>query len=197
MAIEAELVTVGTDPAALNAAEGPGSDRASILVRNVGPITAYVGGPDVDSSSGFPLATGASLTLDLGAGEVAAAAVVADTAAGAVTVTTDTAGGPGTNEVQSVDVDGTGGTFTLATAGDETDPIVYNVTAAALETALEELSDIGSGNVSVSGGPAPTSDLVIEFVGALAETDVDELVADDALVGSGSVNVNVIRQGVG
>ena len=45
------------------------------------------------------------------------------------------------------------GTFTLGYAGQLTSPIAYNATAATVRTALEALSTIGSGNVTVTGDP--------------------------------------------
>lgn len=56
----------------------------------------------------------------------------------------------GNNEVQTVTVDATGGTFTITYSGQETSTIAYNATAAAVQTAVEALSTVGSGNVSVT-----------------------------------------------
>lgn len=56
----------------------------------------------------------------------------------------------GTNEVQSVAIDATGGTFTLAFGGQATSALAYNATAAVVQAALEALVTIGTGNVSVT-----------------------------------------------
>lgn len=58
-----------------------------------------------------------------------------------------------TNEVQTVTVTGspTGGTFTLTWSGQTTAAIAYNATAAAVQTALEALSNIAPGDVAVTG----------------------------------------------
>lgn len=54
--------------------------------------------------------------------------------------------------VQSVIVNGspTGGSFTLKFNGATTAPIAYNATAGAVQSALEALSSVGPGNVSVT-----------------------------------------------
>lgn len=56
-------------------------------------------------------------------------------------------------ETQAVTITGapTGGTFTLTYAGQTTTGIAYNATAAAVRTALEALSNLDAGDVTVSG----------------------------------------------
>lgn len=86
--------------------------------------------------------------------------------------------GDGLNEKQTVSIVGspTGGTFTLSVGGQTTAGIAYNASAATVETALEGLSTVGAGNVSVSGdagGP-----YAIEFIGDLAGENVDPITAD-------------------
>lgn len=54
--------------------------------------------------------------------------------------------------------------------------------AAALQTALESLSTVGAGNVVVTGGSLPGDGLKIEFVGALAQADVPDLMVDNSLL---------------
>jgi hypothetical protein len=58
-----------------------------------------------------------------------------------------------TNEVQTATITGspTGGTFTLTFSGQTTAAIAYNATAAAVQTALEALSNINPGDVTVTG----------------------------------------------
>jgi len=68
------------------------------------------------------------------------------------------------------------GTFTLTFGAETTDSIAYNATAAVISARLQALTAIGTGNVSVTGdagGP-----WTVEFIGDLAETDVDALVGD-------------------
>lgn len=45
----------------------------------------------------------------------------------------------------------TGGTFTLSFGGQTTDPIAFNATAAAVQAALEALSTLDAGDVTVTG----------------------------------------------
>lgn len=55
----------------------------------------------------------------------------------------------GNNEVQTLTIDATGGTFTGTYGGQTTAAVAYNATAAVLKAALEALSTIGTGNVDV------------------------------------------------
>lgn len=89
----------------------------------------------------------------------------------------------GVNEVQTVTITGspTGGDFTLTYAGQETGDIVYNALGSAVETALEALPNVGSGNVSVSGGAG--GPYVITFQGSLGGRDVVTLVATPDFTG--------------
>lgn len=74
------------------------------------------------------------------------------------------------NERQSVTITGspTGGTFVLRFGGQNTSALAYNCSASAMQTALEALSSIGSGNVVVTGGPGPGTAFTVEFQGTLA-----------------------------
>lgn len=58
-----------------------------------------------------------------------------------------------TNEVQTLTVTGgpTGGTFTITWSGQTTAAIAYSATAAVVQTALEALSNIAPGDVTVTG----------------------------------------------
>ncbi len=106
---------------------------------------------------------------------------------------------PGTavpNEIQFLQVNEQiapiSGTYTLTFDGETTSGIAYNASAAAVQTALEGLATIGSGNVEVSGGEGVTDGVtswfyLIEFVGALAGSNVSELVIDESSINSGEV----------
>lgn len=68
-----------------------------------------------------------------------------------------------------------------------TDPLPWNANAAQVREALEGLSLVGTGNVSVNGGPGGLSPFTTEFTGALAGVDVMQLTADaGALTGGAS-----------
>jgi len=117
------------------------------------------------------------------------------TTATLVTVTETVKGVTGVNEMQEVKFDGsyTGGTFTLFFNGQTTAAIAYNATAAAVQTALEGLSNIAIGDVAVTGA---SPDWVVEFKGAYAATDVSMLIPDGSnLTGTNLVITNTIIDG--
>lgn len=109
-----------------------------------------------------------------------------------VSVSTLQGGGGGYNEVQKVLIGGfpIGGTFSLIFSSNATSPLVYNATAPSVQSALEAVSGIGSGNVSVSGqtgGP-----YFISFIGSLANTNVAQLVSDaSGLIGPTALTADV------
>jgi hypothetical protein len=93
------------------------------------------------------------------------------------------------NEIQSVDIRGAiGGTFTLTYAGQTTAAISYNASAALIRAALESLSNISPGDVAVSGGPANTAVVYVEFTGALAATDVAQITGSGTNLITAQVN---------
>jgi hypothetical protein len=98
---------------------------------------------------------------------------------------------PGQSAVQTLSASGTptAGTFTLTLDGVTTDPIDYDAAAADVQTALEALSNIGTGNVACSGGPLPGSDVVVTFEGTLADTSVDQITANSSQLTGGSIAV--------
>ncbi len=109
------------------------------------------------------------------------------------------AAGPGnipTNERQQVTVKATGGNFKLTfispkpgSATVSTPNISAGVTHEELQEALEGLSNIGAGNVSVTGGPGDatgTTPYLIEFKGIFADTNVRKLSASNVSLSGGS-----------
>lgn len=101
----------------------------------------------------------------------------------------------GTNEVVTVTVDATGGTFTLTFGGQTTSAIAEAATAGAVELALEALSTIGNGNVNVSGSAG--GPFTVEFVGDLANTNVGAITADATSLtgGASTVTIAVVTAG--
>ncbi len=108
------------------------------------------------------------------------------------------------DEQQSVSVDATGGTFTLAFNGAATEPIAFDASAADVRAALEALRGpsplepplIAPENVTVSGGPTSagaTAPYVVTFTGDLAGADVAEMNADGSALtgGSGTVTITI------
>lgn len=86
---------------------------------------------------------------------------VAGTVLGQVTGTT------AVNDVQTITVSGTptGGSFRLNFNGQVTAAIAFNAAASAVQTALQALSNVGTGNVTCSGGPFPGATVVCTFAG--------------------------------
>lgn len=106
------------------------------------------------------------------------------------------AGAAPISEVQSITVTGppTGGTFRLGFAGAVTGPLPYNLTAAALQTALEQLAPVGAGNVTVTGtAPGP---FLVTFGGAYAGVNVPQITVEaTSLTPSGAVAVTTTTPG--
>ena len=138
---------------------------------------------------------------DLGYRDVAAMTTNATSltgGAGTATVATVTAGSGYANEQQFLTRSGTvsGGTYTLAYSGQTTSAIAYDATAATVQAALIALSNIGIGDVSVTGTAATA--LVVTFQGALAGTNVGALTVDNTgITGGGTVVVATAVGGTG
>ncbi len=95
------------------------------------------------------------------------------------------------NEIQTITFsDGKpGDTFTLTFGAQTTAAIAFDADTASVQSALEGLSAIGSGNVSVRGNAGAW---VVEFEGSLAGLDVSTLAAA-ATGGSVAIGVNAIE----
>ena len=101
------------------------------------------------------------------------------------------------NEIQRLTVTGTptGGTLKITWGGQETGTIVYNATATIVLTALEALSNIGIGDVSVSGGPWPSAPIDVKFIGANANTDVGAItLTTNSLTGGTSPSLTITER---
>lgn len=90
----------------------------------------------------------------------------------------------GTNEVQSLSITGTptGGTYTLTFAGQTTSALAYNANAAAIQAALLALSNLDTGDVTVTG----TGPYVITFGGQYANQNVAQITTTASLTGGTS-----------
>lgn len=88
----------------------------------------------------------------------------------------------GSSEVQTITITGTptGGDFTLTFDGQTTAAIAFDAAAAAVQSALEALSNIAPGDVVCTGGPLPGAAVTVTFGGTLAGTDVPQMTANDA-----------------
>lgn len=92
------------------------------------------------------------------------------------------------NESQKITITGTptGGDFTLTFNGQTTAGIAHNASAGTVQTELETLSNIESGDVTATGGALPGSAVDIEFTGNLAAQNVPEMTADGSGLTGGS-----------
>ena len=92
----------------------------------------------------------------------------------------------GRSEVQAVVVEATAGTYTLSDGSAVSTPIPFDATSAQVQAALEAV--FGAGTVAVIDG------FVVTFKGALADTPVGPLVADDSTL-TGTVTVVTVQEG--
>lgn len=107
-----------------------------------------------------------------------------------VVVQTIQQGAGGQNCVQVVNVSGESGTFTLTFNGQTTGAIAYNASAATMVTALEALSTIGVGEVSVQGPDfigAHTYTYRIEFLLTLGSSVQPQITGDGSSLDGGQV----------
>ncbi len=102
----------------------------------------------------------------------------------------------GTNEVQKLTPsvganEITGGTFTITYSGQTTAAIAAIASAAEIQAALEALSNVGAGNIHVSGGPIIADDVFLEFTGALGQQNVAQVTVTLSLTSGGTAAVTV------
>jgi hypothetical protein len=109
------------------------------------------------------------------------------------------------NEAQDVAVNATGGTFTLATAPRQgvpaspcnkgipqsSAPIAGNATAPEVQSALEAIPCVGSGGVTVGGGPGGVTPYVVTFVGEHENRPVPLMAVDSSGLSGGSASAAV------
>ncbi|MGZ5981357.1 MAG: hypothetical protein ACXWO3_10450 [Isosphaeraceae bacterium] len=100
-----------------------------------------------------------------------------------------------TSAVQAIFISGspTGGSFTLTTASplptNTTVPIPWNASADVVQAALGAI--VGPTNVTVTGGPAPNTDLIITFQNNHAQQTIPPLVATNNLTGGTAPGISV------
>lgn len=100
-----------------------------------------------------------------------------------------------TAEVQTIDLGAaTAGTITITFDGQTTGSIAYNADAATAQAALEALSGIDPGDVTVSGGPLPGT-ITLSFAGQYLGTDVPEVTVTPTGLTGGTVTVSTTTQG--
>lgn len=112
--------------------------------------------------------------------------------------------GAGTDEVQTLTIDATGGTFQLAFGGFTTAPITWSAVnatlIAAIDAALEALPNIGTGGVVTAVGTmtAGVGTATITFSGAnLAKRAQPTItVANNSLTGTATLSIAETTPGV-
>lgn len=109
-----------------------------------------------------------------------------------------TGGACGVNEVQTVTEGGSGlTTFTLTYSAQTTAAINASSTAANVQSKLEALSNIGPGNVVVTGPVgASNGPWFVTFIGSLANTNVAAMTATPT-GGTGTVTIATFQAGTG
>jgi hypothetical protein len=103
------------------------------------------------------------------------------------------------NDTQTITITGnpTGGTFTLTYGGQVTTAIPWNSTAGGVQLALGGLSNVGLGNVIVTGGPAPGTPFTVTFQGTLSGMNQPNLTATALLTGGVTPAVAVAHTSAG
>lgn len=103
--------------------------------------------------------------------------------------------GDSTDEVQTLTEGGSGLTsFTISFSGQTTASLDDDATAAQVQAALEALSNIGEGNVEVTGGPLASGAFSVKFVGDLANANQPAMTTTPT-GGTGTVTVATTTAG--
>ncbi|MCM2372640.1 SdrD B-like domain-containing protein [Aporhodopirellula aestuarii] len=100
------------------------------------------------------------------------------------------------NETQAITIDSatTGGTFTLGFGGQTTTDLAFNADAATVQAALEALSSVSPGDVSVTGGMSDGY-VLVEFIGTQAQTDVSDITVNNASLVGGTAAALTVNDG--
>jgi hypothetical protein len=91
-----------------------------------------------------------------------------------------------TEEVQTITVSATGGTFTITLSGQATAAIAWNAAASAVQAALVALPNVNAGDIVVTGGPGGTAPYTLTFGGQYANTDVPAVTTDASSLTGGA-----------
>lgn len=168
IAYNAPATGAGSVQAALGAlASIGGTGNVGVTGSNGGPWTVTFQGTLADAAQALITGSGTSLTGDV------------------VNIAETIHGNAGTSQVETVTLVNTAsGSFTLSFNGQTTAAIAYNASAATIQTDLQALSSIGSGNVAVSGS---FPSWIVTFQGTLATTPLP------AMAGSAANLVGVIE----
>lgn len=101
-----------------------------------------------------------------------------------------------TSEVQTLNLgSASAGTFTISFDGETTAAIAYNATAATVQTALQNLSNVDQGDIIVTGGPLPAT-ITLTFGGKLAAKNVPQISVDGSGLTGATVTIATSQGGV-
>lgn len=156
------------------------------------PISGYYvpSGPTLFTSSNYFPANSSNVAVSLAFTLANLQGIILLSDKGCTLSTNGTSGA----DVQTISITGTptGGTFPIYFNGQLTDGIPYSASASTVQTALQSLSSIGSGNVTCSGGPLPGTPVVCTFAGTLASGQQPPMVtASGGLTGGSSPAVSI------
>ena len=70
MALQSAAVTVAATATVLSTAAGDREGHRVLILNPSGGVTVYVGGADVSTANGYPVASGGTLSLALEVGEI-------------------------------------------------------------------------------------------------------------------------------
>lgn len=103
----------------------------------------------------------------------------------------------GQNEIQVVSLTNSpsSGNFTLTYNGYPSGTIAYNASASTVRSALEGMTTIGAGNVSVTGNAG--GPWTIQFIGALANKNLSQMTGNAGTLNNGAaVSISTLQAGV-
>lgn len=109
-----------------------------------------------------------------------------------VTTTQEARAAVNAQQVVALTSNPSGGTFTLTFDGQTTGTIAYNASASTIDTALEGLSNIGSGDLTVTGSAG--GPWTIDFAGSLAAQPVAAISGNGASLNPSTAQALVVSQ---
>lgn len=99
------------------------------------------------------------------------------------------------SEVQTINLGAaTAGTITITFDGETTGSVAYNATATTVQTALEGLSNVNSGDITVTGGPLPGT-VTLTFGGRYLGVNVAQVTVTPTGLTGGTVTVATTTEG--
>lgn len=100
------------------------------------------------------------------------------------------------NEVQTINLGAaTAGTVTITFQGSTTGSLAFNATVAQVQAALDALPNINPGDVTVSGGPWPATNMTLTFGGQYVGVNVSQVTATPTGLTGGTVTIATATAG--